>query len=140
MEPHRIKGIYLRFDSPSNIGYKLPDRDDVYKARFQNCKFIETRFPSARHSNHIELNFRDQETLTLNPVPRTAITDSELKKLLDLHNLAEKLSDGFHSRPTILQNPLLGSGNPVSASILKKRKTYTRAALLVEQSKEPSDP
>lgn len=78
MEPHRIKGIYLGFDSPVIIRYKLYDRDDVYKARFQNCKFIETCFPGSRHSNHIELSFRAQETLTLNPDPQTALTDAEV--------------------------------------------------------------
>ena len=136
MEPQRVKGIYLGFDSPSIVRYKLPHREDIYKARFQNCKFIETRFPGAHNPTKPrnpkdKLNFRALETLTLNPDPRTALTDTEVRKLLDLQSLAEKVPDGFQSGPRILRSPVPGAGNPVpSKPTAKKQKT--RAVLHVD--------
>ena len=121
--PHRIRGIYLGYDSPSIIRYKLPLSDDIHKARFQNCKFIETRFPGSQIRNtHPNLNFKDLQTMTLNPDPRTALADSEVRKLLNLRNLAEKIPDGFHSGPRIVRSPVPGSGNPVPLAPAKKRK------------------
>ena len=78
MTPHRIRGIYLGYDSPSIIRYKLPHSDDIYKVRFQNCKFIENKFPGSQTKTDQILNFKDLETLTLNPDPRTALADEAI--------------------------------------------------------------
>ena len=135
MTPHRIRGIYLGYDSPSIIRYKLPRSDDIYKARFQNCKFIENKFPGSQTKTDQSLNFKDLETLTLNPDPRTALADSEVRKLLNLQHLAENIPDGFHSGPRIVRSPVPGSGNPVPIAPAKKRKlnatpqTRTRASM-----------
>ena len=131
MEPHRLKGIYLGFDSPSIIRYKLTDHDDVYRARFQNCKFIETNFPAATDSPHsknekTQLNFRAPKTFTMNPDPRTALTDTEVRKLLDLQNLATNIPDGFHSGPRIVRSPVPGSGNPVPVAPPSKRRKVAK--------------
>ena len=100
LAPHRIRAIYLGYDSPSIIRYKLPKSDDIYKARFQNCKFIETKFPGTPNlATSKALNFKDLETLTLNPDPRTALAETEVRKLIKLQNLAENIPDGFHSGP-----------------------------------------
>ena len=149
MQPHRIKGIYLRFDSPSVIRYKLPHKDDILKAQFRNCKFIETSVPGAmsrfQSKRSKPLNFKDQETVTLIPDPRTALTDVEVRKLLDLQALADKIPGGFQSGPGIVHSPVPGAGNPVSeAPSQKQRKTanpYTRASLHVNhiQSEASSD-
>ena len=122
MTPHRIRGIYLGYDSPSIIRYKLPQSDDIYKARFQNCKFIENKFPGSQTQTNQTLKFKDLETLTLNPDPRTTLADSEVIKLLHLQHLAENIPDGFHSRPRIVRSPVPGSGNPVPIAPPKKRK------------------
>ena len=93
---HRVEGIYVGFDSPSVIRYLTPETGVLHKARFQNCKFDETVFPSVTVSKpNTPLEFWAPETLTMNPDPRTALTDSEVKKILDLKSLAEKLPNGF---------------------------------------------
>ena len=121
--PHRQRAIYLGFDSPSVIRYKLIGSDDIYKARFQNCKFIETKFPSSKAKvDHSKLIFKSEETLTLNPDPRTALADAEVRKLIHLQALAEKIPDGFHSGPRIIRSPVPGSGNPAIQKPVKKRK------------------
>ena len=57
----------------------------------------------------------------MNPDPRIALTDSKVKKLLDLQTLAEKLLDGFSNIPRITRNPLPGSG-PAPLSIRPERQ------------------
>jgi hypothetical protein len=32
--PHRIRAVYLGYDSPSIIRYKYPNKDDIHRARF----------------------------------------------------------------------------------------------------------
>ena len=87
---HRVEGIYVGFDSPSVIRYLIPETRVLHKARFQNCKFDETVFPSVTVSKpNTPLEFWAPETLTMNPDPRTALTDFEIKKILDLKSLAE---------------------------------------------------
>ena len=121
--PHRHKAIYLGYDSPSILRYKLPQSEDIYKARFQNCKFIETNFPGSQtKGSQSSLNFTALETLTLNPDPRTALADSEVRKLIQLQSLAEKIPDGFQTGPRIVRSPVPGSGNPVPATPAKKQK------------------
>ena len=119
---HRVEGIYVGFDSPSVIRYLTPETGVLHKARFQNCKFDETVFPSVTVSKpNTPLEFWAPETLTMNPDPRTALTDSEVKKILDLKSLAEKLPDGFTNISRVTRNPLPGL-DPVPTSICPERQ------------------
>ena len=119
---HRVEGIYVGFDSPSVIRYLIPETGVLHKVRFQNCKFDETVFPSVTVSKpNTPLEFWAPETLTMNPDPRIALTDSEVKKILDLKSLAEKLPDGFTNISRVTRNPLLGV-SPVPISIRPERQ------------------
>ena len=119
---HRIEGVYVGFDSPSVIRYLIPSTCVLHKAHFQNCKFDETIFPLVTVSKpNAPLNFWAPETLTLNPDPRIALTNSEVKKILDLKNLAEKLPNGFTNIPRVTRNPLPGAG-PAPISIRPERQ------------------
>ena len=123
---HRIEGVYIGFDSPSVIRYLIPSTGVLHKARFQNCKFDETTFLSVTVSiPNAPLDFWAPETLILNPDPRTTLTDSEVKKILDLKNLAEKLPDGFTNIPRVTCNPLLGAG-PAPLSIRPERQSVEK--------------
>ena len=46
MGPQRRLGVYVGFDSPSIIKYLEPLTDDVFTARFADCHFNESVFPS----------------------------------------------------------------------------------------------
>ena len=119
---HRVEGIYVSFDSPSVIRYLTPETGVLHKARFQNCKFDETVFPLATVSKpNTPLEFWAPETLTMNPDPKTALTDSELKKILDLKSLAKKLPDGFTNISQVTRNPLPGA-SPAPISIRPERQ------------------
>lgn len=67
---HRIHATYLGFDSPSVIRYKLPKKEEVYKARHHNCKVIKYKFPEGLSKNE-PVNFKDIKTLIKNHDLRT---------------------------------------------------------------------
>ena len=46
MGPQRRMGIYVGYDSPSIIRYLEPLTGDLFTARFADCHFYETVFPS----------------------------------------------------------------------------------------------
>ena len=110
--PHRQEGIYVGFDSASIIRYIDPSNGALLKARFANCRFIETSFPALPNPpNQPPLNFSAPETLTMNPDPPTSLHHTEVTKLLHLKSLAENIPDGFSSKPRIIRNPLPGTRN-----------------------------
>ena len=75
--------MYIGYDSPSIAKYLVPLAFTIHRARFQNCQFEETVFPSFPSSKeNIELEFYSPETFTLNPDPKTALAEEEVKKIL----------------------------------------------------------
>ena len=46
MGPQRRLEIYVGYDSPSIIKYLEPLTGDVFTARFADCHFNETNFPT----------------------------------------------------------------------------------------------
>jgi hypothetical protein len=129
---HRIEGVYVGFDSPSIIRYLIPSTGIMHKARFQNSKFDENKFPSISSTKpSLPLEFWAPETLTLNPDPRTALVDIEVKKILDLKTLAKRLPDGFTNIPRITRNPLLGTG-PAPLSIRPEKQPIEKPSKLVK--------
>ena len=54
MGPQRKLGINVGFDSPSIIRYLEPSIDDVFKARFDDCYFDETVFPTLGAKSHCQ--------------------------------------------------------------------------------------
>ena len=109
---HRQEGVYVGFDSPSIIRYLDPLTTNLYKARFLNCRFIETRFPTLPlpHTS-TTLNFGAPESLTMNPDPPTSLPNKEVIKLLHLRQLAESTPNGFSTQPRIIRNPIPGIGH-----------------------------
>lgn len=106
---HRQEGIYVGFDSPSIIRYVSPTTGTLLRAQFKNCKFVEHVFPTLPTIKpSIALDFWAPETYTLNPDPRTALTDTEVKKLLHLQSLADRVPDGFSNSTCVTRNPLPG--------------------------------
>ena len=111
--PHRQEGIYVGFDSKSIIRYLGPTTGALFRARFANCRFLEFVFPTLRavpKPKYQDLNFIAPKILTMNPDPPTALSNTEVIKLLNLKSLAENTPDGFSSEPRIIRHPLPGTG------------------------------
>jgi hypothetical protein len=112
--PHRQEGIYIGFDSTSIIRYLDPQTGNLLRARFVNCRFVETIYPTLKQKPAPPpepLNFQAPETLTMNHDPPTSLTNTEVLKLLNLKSLAENTPDGFSSETRIIRHPLPGTGN-----------------------------
>jgi hypothetical protein len=125
---HREEGIYVGFDSPSIIRYINTRTTQVHKARFENCRFVETIFPTIPSPpGEAPLTFRAPISMTMNPDPRTTLPDEEVKKLIHLQTIAARIPDSFESGPRILRNPLPGSSSFKPAPIPKKRPAPTPA-------------
>jgi hypothetical protein len=68
----------------------------------------------------------------MNPDSRTALADSEVKKLLTFKALAKKLPDGFNNSSRITRNPLPGAGQP-AISILPAKRSLEIPQSIVKQ-------
>ena len=109
--------IYVGFDSPSIIHWVSPKSGVLHKARFQNCQFEEKIFPSLTSPGPSQpLVFADSQIITMNPDPRTTFADFEVRKLLALQTLAEKLLYSFKFSSQIIRNPLPGASQTNSKS------------------------
>jgi hypothetical protein len=83
----------------------------LHKARFQNCHFEEKSCPSLTSPDPCQpLVFVAPQTITMNPEPKTILAESEIRKLLALQALVEKLPEGFNDSSRITRIPLLGAG------------------------------
>ena len=101
----------MGFDSPSIIRWVSSKSRVLHKVRFHNYQFKEKVFPSLTSPGPSQpLVFAAPQTITMNPNPRTTLANSEVRKLLALQALVEKLPDGFNDSSRITRNPLPGAG------------------------------
>ena len=127
----------MGFDSPSILRYFVPSTRALLKARFQNCVFEENVFPLVPCPKGTpDLNFYSPQTFTLNPDPRTSLSETEVQKILQLQALADRLPDSFSDAPRVTRVPTPGTGLKRKISAL-----HTDAVLqTVENAKEKPDP
>ena len=120
---HRIEGIYVGFDSPSVIRYLSLPAGTLLRAQFQNSHFDETIFLVLPNNKDTGLlDFFAPQTFTQNLDPCTALTEQEVRKLVSLKALADRLPDGFADAPCITQDLAPGAGLPSLCNVPQKRK------------------
>ncbi|WJZ98367.1 hypothetical protein VitviT2T_016895 [Vitis vinifera] len=98
MGSQRRLGVYVGFDSPSIIRYLEPLTDDVFTARFTDCHFNESVFPSLGREKSIPEEQREisWKTSTMTHLdPRTNQCELEVQRIIHLQNLANQLPDAF---------------------------------------------
>lgn len=64
--------MYLGYDLPSIIRYLIPTMNTLFKAKFVNYRFHESKFPRIPIDSPKLLTFAALESMTMNPDPRTA--------------------------------------------------------------------
>lgn len=92
MGPQRRLGIYVGFDSPSFIRFLEPMTGDLFTARFADCHFDETTFPSIGKGKSIlendkqkpveDLTWYEQRLSHLDP--RTPECENEINRIIHL--------------------------------------------------------
>ncbi|KAK9932128.1 hypothetical protein M0R45_019377 [Rubus argutus] len=100
MGPQRRMGIYVGFESPTIIRYVEPLTGDLFTARFADCHFDETVFPSLGGDKNVNIQQERRElswpvpTLSHNDPP-TAQREIEVRRIIDLQKVADSLPEAF---------------------------------------------
>ena len=99
MGPQRRLGIYVGFDSPSIIRYLEPLTGDMFTARFADCHFDETVFPSL--GGRKDRSRRTKKLTWVVPTlsyfdPRSIQCENEVKMIVHLQRIANQMADAFN--------------------------------------------
>ena len=123
MGPLRKSGIYVGYETMSIIRYLDPMTGDCHTARFADCIFDEDLFPTLGGGNQpLDDKSREitwQATGIHAHDPRTAETNKEVQKIIDLHALANQLPDHFSNLKTITKSHVPARNAPERAKIPK---------------------
>ncbi|KAM2666623.1 hypothetical protein EV2_018434 [Malus domestica] len=115
MGPQRRLGIYVGFDSPSIIRYLEPLTDDIFTARFANCHFDETVFPSLRGEKTVPEE--RQELTWVVPTlshfdPRSTQCENEVKMIVHLQGIANQMPDAFNDALKVTKSHIPAANAP----------------------------
>ncbi|KAL6319511.1 hypothetical protein AAG906_014187 [Vitis piasezkii] len=128
MGPQRRLGVYVGFDSPSIIRYLEPLTGDVFTARFADCHFNESVFPSLGREKSIPEERREisWKTSTMTHLdPRTNQCELEVQRIIHLQNLANQLPDAFIDTKKVTKSHIPAANTPARIDVLgEPRKTW----------------
>lgn len=106
MGPQRQKGIYIGYDSTSIIRFLEPATTHVFMVRYMDYQFCEEIFPPLQTmknlvalAHQLELKWQMQNIFTNDP--RTRQADEEVRCILHLKEMLEKLPDAFNDAATM---------------------------------------
>ncbi|KAM2233294.1 hypothetical protein EV2_012216 [Malus domestica] len=120
MGPQRILRIYVGFDSPSIIRYLEPLTGDMFTARFADCHFDETIFPSLGREKTIPE--KRQELTWVVPTlshfdPRNTHCENEAKMIVHLQGNANQMSDAFNDALKVTKSHILAANAPTRIDV-----------------------
>ncbi|RVX03802.1 Copia protein [Vitis vinifera] len=120
MGPQRRLGVYVGFDSPSIIRYLEPLTGDVFTARFADCHFNESVFPSLGREKSIPEERREisWKTSTMTHLdPRTNQCELEVQRIIHLQNLANQLPDAFIDTKKVTKSHIPAANTPARIDV-----------------------
>ena len=96
MRPQRRLGTYVGYESLSIIKYLEPSKGDLFTARFVDCHFNESLFPTIGGENKpLENNISWNESSLSHLDPRTKQCELEVQRIIHLQSLANQLPNEF---------------------------------------------
>ncbi|PIN26225.1 hypothetical protein CDL12_01027 [Handroanthus impetiginosus] len=118
MGPQRRLGIYIGYESPSIIKYLEPMTGDLFKARFADCHFDESVFPTlGGEYKQLEKEI-DWNAFSLSHLdPRTKQCELEVQKIIHLQNIANQLPDAFTDLPRVTKSHIPVVNAPIRIDI-----------------------
>lgn len=120
----RRKGIYVGFDSISIIRFMEPTTADVFKARFNDCHFYETTFPTliltGEPNKIINKDFIWQATPALSPDPRTPQAEMEVTRILQLTKVMAEIPDAFADATNVTKSHIPAANTPSRIQIVER--------------------
>ncbi|KAM2035985.1 hypothetical protein ACFX16_038999 [Malus domestica] len=120
MGPQRRLGIYVGFDSPSIIRYLEPLTGDMFTARFADCHFDETVFPSLGGEKTVPEE--RQELTWVVPTlshfdPRTLQCENEVKRIVHLQSIANQMPDAFNDAMKVTKSHIPAANAPARIDV-----------------------
>ena len=111
MGPQRRLGIYAGFNSPSIIRFLKPITGDLFTARFADCHFNETMFPSigtpkiemAAKQKPVKVFSWNEKNLSQFD-PRTPECENEVQRIIHLQAIANRLPDAFNDATKVMKS------------------------------------
>lgn len=122
MGPQRRMGIYVGYDSPSIIRYLEPLTGDLFTARFADCHFYETVFPSLGGDKNVNVPNERRELSWTTPTlshldPRTAQSEAEVQRILDLQSIAQSMPDAFTDLARVTRSHIPAANTPAKMDV-----------------------
>ncbi|KAM1614644.1 hypothetical protein ACFX2K_023977 [Malus domestica] len=128
MGPQRRMRIYVGYDSPSIIRYLEPLTGDLFTARFTDCHFYETVFPSLGGDKNVNVPNEQRELSWTTPTlshldPRTAQSEAEVQRILDLQSIAQSMPDAFTDLARVTRSHIPAANTPAKMDVPNVRRT-----------------
>ncbi|KAK2434187.1 putative mitochondrial protein [Trifolium repens] len=118
MGPHRRLGIYVGYESPSIIKYLEPTTGDLFTARFADCHFDESNFPTLGGENkQLEKEISWNELSLSHFDPRTKQCKLEVQKIIHLQSLANQLPNAFTDPKSVTQSYIPAVNAPIKLDV-----------------------
>ena len=111
MGPQRRLGIYVGFNSPSIIRFLEPTTSDLFTAKFADCHFNETMFPSigtpkiemAAKQKPVKVFSWNEKNLSQFDL-RTPECENEVQRIIHLQAIANRLPDAFNDATKVMKS------------------------------------
>ena len=118
MGPQRRLGIYVGYDSPSIIKYLEPSTGDLFTARFADCHFDESLFPTLKGENEqLEKGISWNELSKTYLDPWTKQCELEVQKIIHLQGLANQLPNAFTDPKGVTKSYVLAVNAPIKIDV-----------------------
>ena len=129
MGPQRRMGIYVGYESPSIIKYLEPTTGDLFTARFADCHFDESNFPTLGGENKQLENKVSWNELSLSHLdPRTKQCELEVQKIIHLQSLANQLPDAFTDPKKVTKSHVPAANAPIRIDVPIGQSTDANAS------------
>ena len=124
MGPQRRLGIYVGFNSPSIIRFLEPTTGDLFTARFADCHFNETMFPSigtpkierAAKQKRVKVFSWNEKNLSQFD-PRTPECENEVQRIIHLQAIANRLPDAFNDATKVMKSHIPAVNAPARIAV-----------------------
>ena len=118
MGPQRRLGIYVGFESPSIIKYLEPMTGDLFTARFADCHFDESIFPTlGGENNQLGKDISWNELSLSHFDPRTKECELNVQKIIHLQRLANQLPDAFTDSKKVTKSHVPADNAPIKVDV-----------------------
>ncbi|KAI3821171.1 hypothetical protein L1987_08729 [Smallanthus sonchifolius] len=118
MGPQRRLGIYVGYESPSIIKYLEPTTGDLFTARFVDCHFNESTFPTlGGDEKQLNGDICWNELSLTHMDPRTKECELEVQRIIHLQRLANQLPDVFADPKRVTKSHIPAANAPLKISV-----------------------